>query len=268
MKHRLGIALSGGGLRGIAHIGVLEALREAGVQADCFAGTSAGALVGAMAAAGHSTETMLEFFEERNPFRLSKLALGRPGLFDTEKIVPDFVPLFPDDRFEALDKPLFVAATDLIRARPEIFASGPLVRPLVASSSVPLIFTPTTVAGRPYADGGLTNNFPVEPLEVLCDVVVGVYASPLRDIEPEALDSTLAVSHRAFDLGMFLSSRSKFHRCEVLVCPRELAEVPTFGKADVQRVFEIGLEAGRKQSGEVLQALERMTDPREPAEDG
>lgn len=258
MKHRLGIVLSGGGLRGIAHVGVVEALRQAGLEPDCVAGTSAGALVGAMLAAGHPKEAMLEFFEERSPFRFSKLSMGRPGLFDTEKIVPDLEYLFPDDRFEALAKPLFVTATDLVRARLEIFASGPLIRPLVASSSVPLIFTPTQVDGRPYVDGGVTNNFPVEPLEVLCDVLVGVYASPLRTVEPSDLESTLAVSERAFELGMFLTARSKFHRCEVMICPQELAGVPTFGKAEVRKVFEIGLRAGERRAGDVRVALEEL----------
>jgi len=83
MKHRLGIVLSGGGARGVAHVGVLKALTEHGIRPDCIAGSSSGALVGALYGAGYSPEEMLQFFVDKNPFRLSRLAVAGPGWIDT-----------------------------------------------------------------------------------------------------------------------------------------------------------------------------------------
>jgi len=83
----LGLVLSGGGARGIAHVGVIDALRSHGLALDCIAGSSSGAIVGALAAASHSTETMLEFFQKASPFRLSVVTVRKAGILDTAKVV-------------------------------------------------------------------------------------------------------------------------------------------------------------------------------------
>jgi predicted acylesterase/phospholipase RssA len=101
-KATLGLVLSGGGARGIAHIGVIDALRSHGFEPDCIAGSSSGAIIGALAAAGHPTETMLEFFHKASPFRLSAVAVRKAGILDTAKVVAGFREYFPDDSFEAL----------------------------------------------------------------------------------------------------------------------------------------------------------------------
>ena len=148
MQYGLGMVLSGGGSRGLAHMGVLKALAEEGIQPDCIAATSAGAIVAALYAAGYPPAEVLHFFETLHPYRISKLALHKPGIFDTEKVVADFRDYFPEDSFEALDKQLFLTATDLVGARLEIFNSGPLIRVILASSSAPMVFTPTEIDGR------------------------------------------------------------------------------------------------------------------------
>jgi NTE family protein len=257
VEHQVGIVLSGGGTRGIAHIGVLQALREHGIHPECIAGTSAGALVGALYAAKYSAEEMLEFFKVKSPFKLSKLALRGPGWIDTEKVVADFREYFPEDSFEALSRRLFVTATDLVNARLEIFTSGPLIRPLVASSSVPMVFTPTQIDRRWFSDGGIINNFPVEPLKVLCDVVFGVYATPLRSAYQSDLKSSLAVSQRAFELAMFFSSRRKFHECDVLLCPEELSPFGTFDTKHLEQILEIGYAATIARLDEIRATLDQ-----------
>jgi NTE family protein len=260
MEHQVGIVLSGGGTRGVAHIGVLQALREHGIQPDCIAGTSSGAIVGALYAAGYSAEEMVEFFKVKSPFKLSKLALRKPGFIDTEKVVADFREYFPDDSFDALSRRLFVTATDLVNARLEIFTSGPLVHPLLASSSVPMVFTPTEIDGRWFSDGGIIDNFPVEPLKVLCDAVLGVYASPLRSAHQSDIKSSLAVSQRAFELGMYFTSKRKFHECDVLLCPEKLIRFGTFDTKHLQDVFEIGYSTAIERMDEIRATLdEKLT---------
>ena len=255
MQFELGMVLSGGGSRGLAHIGVLQAFAEEGIEPDCLAATSSGAVVAALYAAGYSAGEMLGFFETKGPFRLSRMSLVKPGFIDTEKVVADLQEYFPEDSFEALKKRLFVTATDIVSARLEIFTSGRLVRAILASSSIPMVFTPTEIEGRWYSDGGLIDNFPVEPLLGLCDVLVGVYASPMREVDRAQLRSSLAVSQRALEIAMYYASRRRFHHCDLLISPRELRRFGVFDTHDLRDIYEVGYAAGRERVEELRRIL-------------
>lgn len=255
VKPTLGLVLSGGGARGIAHVGVIEALRERGLNPDVIAGSSSGAIVGALAAAGHSSETMLDFFATRSPFRFQMVTFGKPGIIDTTKVVESFREYFPENSFEALDTRLFLTATDIANARLAIFESGPLVSAILASCSMPMVFTPTEIGGRWYVDGGVINNFPVEPLRGRCDVLVGHYASPLRVMHTADLDGVLAVAQRALEVGMYFSSKVKFHECDVMLCPDELSRYGLFDTRHHGEIFEIGYRAARERVDAIERAL-------------
>ncbi|MEX0361030.1 MAG: patatin-like phospholipase family protein [Allomuricauda sp.] len=117
----VGLVLSGGGIRGMAHIGLLKAMEEKGVQAQLVAGSSVGALVGALYANGNSIEEMLQFFKETPLFKYDFFAINKPGFIDTERYFKIFKGYFPEDSFEALRIPLFVVATDLLKGEERVF---------------------------------------------------------------------------------------------------------------------------------------------------
>ena len=264
MRYQLGMVLSGGGARGLAHVGVFRALAEEGVEPQVIAGTSAGAIVAALHAAGYSPEVMLEFFIRKNPFRVSKLSLAKPGIFDTEKVVADFLEYFPQDSFEALAKPIFLTATDIVEARPEIFATGRLISAILASASTPALFAPTEIDGHWYSDGGIINNFPVEPLLGHCNSILGVYASPLRSIGEPSLRSSFAVAQRAFEIGSYYSSRRKFHHCDLVLCPPELNIHGTFETKNFAIIEEIGYRAARDQMDTIVGLVNSSGGSRKP----
>lgn len=255
MQYTMGMVLSGGGARGLAHVGVLRALAEEGIEPEVLAGTSAGAVVAALHAAGYSADEMVEFFVKKNPFRMSRLALSRPGIFDTDKVVADFLEYFPEDSFEALRKRIFLTATDLVDAQPEIFASGRLIRAILASASAPLVFTPTEIGGHHYSDGGITNNFPIEPLTGHCRVILGVYVSPIRPVDGGSLKSSLAVAQRSLEIGMFNNSKGKFHECDLLICPPELSRFGPFDTKHMRNIEQIGYHAAREQMERIAQLV-------------
>ena len=113
----VGLVLSGGGYRGAAHAGVIKAMEEFGITPDSISGASAGAIVGALYASGRNGEEILEFLKEYDALSLRHYTFQKPGLFDSAKYHEAFQVIFPEDRFEALQTPLFIAATDLIQSK-------------------------------------------------------------------------------------------------------------------------------------------------------
>ena len=252
----VGIVLSGGGTRGIAHIGVLRALGEHGIFPERAAGTSAGAIVGALYAAGYTPEEMLEFFVRKNPFRLSKVSISKPGIIDSDKVVADFEEYFPENTFESLDRELRVVATELTRGEAVTFDSGPLIPALLASSSVPLMFTPMEVGERVYADGGILSNFPVELIEGRCRTLLGVHVSPVGVQSRSDLRSSLSVLQRALLVGMSRASEAKFPRCDVVIRPSDLTKFSAFDTKHMPEIERVGHAAAIDRMPSIERAIE------------
>ena len=120
----MGLVLSGGGIRGMAHIGLLKAMQEQGMEAQVVAGSSVGALVGALYANGNSIDEMLQFFRETPLFKYDFFAINKPGFIDTERYFKIFKGYFSENTFEALEKPLYVVATDLLKGDERVFYKG------------------------------------------------------------------------------------------------------------------------------------------------
>lgn len=190
-RKRLGLALGAGGARGLAHVGVLFGLAEAGIQVDAIAGTSMGALVGALFATGQ-----LEVFERdlRNR-ELSDLmryldpVWPREGLLSGERATEYLRSLVGDWRIEDLPIPYAAVAVDLVSGEEVWIRSGRLLDAVRASISLPGIFVPVRQGARVLVDGAIRNPVPISPLEALgvdVRVAVNLHAQPVREIEPRA----------------------------------------------------------------------------------
>lgn len=250
--YALGLVLSGGGVRGVAHVGVLRALMEHDVFPDCIAGVSAGAIVGALYAAGHSEREMIGFFQTINPVNLAHFAFAKPGFLDTQKLIPLFDQYFPDNSFEELKRKLLVVATDILSGQPVTFASGELIRPVLASSSVPIVYSPTEINGRWFCDGGIADNFPAHLLTGCCDRILGVHVGPLRSVEIAELGTSMSVLERALDIGMFLQARAKFSLCDLVIQPPGLDGFGMFDKKRVKDIEATGYAAAMARMPEIL----------------
>jgi NTE family protein len=164
-KQRIGLVLSGGGARGFAHIGVMRVLEQAGVEADVVAGTSMGAILGALHASGRSADEIYQLAVNtswRDVFDLSLQA----GLIKGEKFHAFLAELLPP-RFADLQKPLVVTTTDIESGEEVLILEGDLVKAVRASSCFPGAFEPVEFNGRTLADGGIVNNLPVNAAAVL-----------------------------------------------------------------------------------------------------
>ena len=216
--------LSGGGARGIAHLGVLQAFHEAGVVPGAISATSA-----------QTTEY------QRAPCPNAEWGLHRTrwkmlrGELLTQRRIGEFLEKYlPVKYFEDLRIPLHVSATDLEHGGQRIFSAGELIPPLLAASAVPLIFPPVTIDGTPYVDGGLSNNLPVEPFAERRAEVIAVYVNPLP---PYSAQRTI---RRTLDRTFHLSFREMVMRsangCRLFIEPPRLAD---FGMFDLSRSAEI-----------------------------
>jgi NTE family protein len=160
---RVNLALGGGGARGYAHIGVLEVLEERGYEVASIAGTSMGALVGALYAAGtmHDYADWARGLTHRDVLRLLDPAFRAPGAIRATKVFAKVAELLGDRRIEELPIPYTAVATDLTAGREVWFQHGPLAPAVRASIALPSFITPVVIDGRLLADGGLLNPIPV-----------------------------------------------------------------------------------------------------------
>ncbi|HSR59139.1 MAG TPA: patatin-like phospholipase family protein [Robiginitalea sp.] len=241
-SENIGLVLSGGGVRGMAHIGALKALQEHGLEPRWVSGTSVGALVGALYAKGATTEEMLGFFKETPLFRYDFLSILKPGLLDTDRYHKVFEAYWPQNRFEALAKPLFVTATNLQRGRVRTFSQGELVRPLLASAALPPLFSPVLIEGELYSDGGIMNNFPLEPIESVADWVIGSNASVIREVAKKEISSSIQLATRTTELMIYAINREKIGRCHLTFEPPELEKIGVLDKKGIENAFRIGYE--------------------------
>jgi len=239
------LVLSGGGFRGLAHIGVIQALEEAGIEPGLVSGTSAGAVVGALYAQGHSSQEMLGFFREIQLFSLQHYARGKPGWVDPQKFTAHFLKFFPENSFEALKKPLYVTAVDLLEGTLQIFREGPLVPALLASAAFPGLFAPVRIGSGYYVDGGVLNNFPVEPVEA-SEHIIGSYVNRFETLSPDGFQNSLQVLERVFRIVTTHDARAKFGKCHLMLQPEGLEEFETFRQKDLEAIVGLGYEHTRQ----------------------
>ncbi len=172
---RIGLALSGGAARGLAHLGVLQALNEADIPIACVAGCSAGSILGSMYCAGMPLEEIRSYVPYVTWRRIASPARSREGLLNFEKLERLMIMLLGDIEFRDLEIPLAVAVMDTITGERLIIREGRLAPVIRASCSIPGFVTPAEVDGRLLADGGVVDNLPVDgALALGADFVIGV----------------------------------------------------------------------------------------------
>ncbi|KAA3634850.1 MAG: phospholipase [Bacteroidetes bacterium] len=252
---KIGLVLSGGGVRGMAHIGIIQALEENGVDIYAIAGASAGALVGTLYAAGLKPKEILAFYEEHNLFNISYYNLGGAGIFNSEKYQEYYKEYIPENSFEALKKKLFISTTDLEAGRSVIHSTGELLLPLVASASLPPVFSPVEIDNRLHADGGILNNFPVEPLQENCDKIIGSYVSPIKPLGKKDLRSTTQISSRSMSLVLYEAVRQKYHLCDVVLEIEELETINLLNQRQIKEAYEIGYRKAEREMPLILKKL-------------
>ena len=198
-KQKIGLALSGGGALGFAHIGAIQALEEHGVKPDFISGSSMGAIIGAIYCAGYSPAKIMRIIQAEKLYKLDKLMspnlnFKQKGLSSHATLRATLKELIPHDCFDSLEIPFAVCVTNITSGTYEYYYSGKgIVEYVVASASIPGVFDPVVIKNTTYVDGGVLNNLPAEILHQKgCDYIIGVDVLPFLPIEKKSiLDITL-----------------------------------------------------------------------------
>lgn len=240
----IGLALSGGGIRGIAHIGVLKVIEEYNIEIKCISGTSSGSLIGALYAGEYNADEILNLARKYSILSLMSPAFSLLGLSSLDGIEKVFKELLPENSFKSLKIPLYVSVTDLFNGSNEIKTEGNLSKIVKASCSIPVIFKPEIIDDIAYADGGIMNNLPANAIRSQVDILIGVNLIANPHLDKSTLNTAFKVGARTFELSVFQNSQESLKRCDIKIQPAELSKIPIFRHKNVDEIYEIGYRAG------------------------
>lgn len=234
------LILSGGGARGIAHVGVAQALVEHGINPDVISATSSGAFVGALLGYGYPPKEILRIIRETSFYPYLRLGFGASGLLHLQRMESMLCKFIPENTFESLKIPLVVTATDIVLGEEIHFSSGELAKPVLASCCIPGLFSPVHYEGRDLVDGGVLNNLPVEPVINEAGYLIGSHCNPFNLDRP--LKRTSEVVYRSLILAMHTKTRARFALCDLLIEPPELSRFSIFDFRKADLLFQVGYE--------------------------
>ena len=248
-QYKIGLVLSGGGARGFAHLGVIEALNESGIYPDVISGTSAGAIIGVLYADGYSPKKILNLMNTGSRLDFMRPALPREGLLQINGIIKILKTSLRSKNFKELKIPLFVTATDLNNGKAVYFSEGNLYDPIVASASIPVLFQPVKIDGISYVDGGVLDNLPLRPIENKCRILIGSFVNPVGYMEK--ISGLINIAERTFMLSMSKEIFEKAKKFDLFIAPLELRNYKILDPEKAHELFEIGYNATKEKLKEV-----------------
>jgi NTE family protein len=286
-RPKIGLALSGGGAKGLAHIGILKAIDSAGLSVDYITGTSMGSIIGALYAAGYSADSIEKIarkidwdqmlsnqlslrtiiMEEKDEYGKYDLELPwvnhffrlNTGVLEGQELWLKFSELlFPVHQikdFRQLPIPFKCIATDLSSGQPVVLDSGELVSAVRASMAIPSVFTAVDYQGKRLVDGGVVRNFPVKDVkEMGAQIIIGSNVSAGL-VEANKLSNALQVLLQVAFFREAEDTKTEVPLCNIYVqTPLEKYNMASFSQAD--EIIEAGVEEGRK----LYPELKRMAD--------
>ncbi len=276
---KVGIALGGGGVRGLAHVCILQVLDDLHMRPAVIAGTSMGAIVGALYSSGMAAREIREVIERRLILKndtwrdviekredlLKWVSAFKPdfsgsGLINAQGILNSLLSEIKVDSFEDLEIPLLVVAADYWSAEEVIFEKGPLLPALQASMAVPGVFSPVSIEGRVLVDGGVVNLVPYDLLMGRADFIIAVNVSRVRyageDEIPNALEAVLGT----FDIMQTTMLADKLERLkpDIYVWP-QIRDIRMLDFTKIEEVFAQATSAAEELRKQLLRVLGKAT---------
>lgn len=262
MSKKLGLALGSGGSRGVTHLGVLNALEEAGIKPDFIAGCSMGSVVGACYSKGMSVESMLSAVLKLKTFDLldiSAIPVSRGGLLKGNKMLKLLLNNLGDITFADLNIPFCCVATDLLSGRLVTFSEGSVAKAVQASSAIPTLFRPVKHNGMVLVDGGVLCRIPVRQVKDMgADVVIAVDALANTAESVKKVPNIVQLVLRTFDIMDYnqttLREKTEGELCDLTLRPLMLG-MSQYAVKDMEKAFVEGYEAAANNMDKIKELL-------------
>jgi NTE family protein len=256
VRPRIGLALSGGAARCIAHISVLDVLEQEGIPVDAIAGTSGGSIVGALYAAGMPLSQIQRILLKARWKDILSFTVPRTGLISSEGIYRFMEEILPVRKFSNLDLPFAAVATDLRTGEKVAITTGSLARAVQASCSLPVIFTPTEINRRPLVDGGVASQLPVRTVreELGAKKVIAVNVN-YRALETDRFDTVITIAAHLSALWASRNAREEEKLADVVV-PVNTAGIPLYDLSKAKELLRRGARAAEEKMPEIRALFE------------
>lgn len=239
-KKPINLVLSGGGARGIAHLGIVQALKENGYEIKGISGTSMGALMGSMLAARFKPLQILEAIEDRDIVKRINHGIfkSKGGLMTYKPLARFLKRMFPVDDFSQLSIPFYCVTSNLSTGKAELHHSGPFLEKVLASSSIPIIFEPIIIDEETHCDGGLFNNMPVDPFIDGEFPIFGVNVNSIK--YQKEFDGIKEMATRVYQTAIASSVIENRKHCNDYIEIPELRKYGTLEFKEAQAIFDLG----------------------------
>ncbi len=255
-KPQVGIALGGGAARGLAHIGVLATLAEAGVPMDIITGTSIGAIVGGIFAAGGDLDWLAKLVLTLKWDQLVDLTVPRMGFLKTEKLLHLLELLCRQKKIEDLEIKFGAVAVDIATGEELVLTSGDIAGAAMASAAIPGVFLPHKLDDRLLVDGGIRNQVPIEAAKKLgADLVIAVDVGGA--VIPMKVQSVIDVILQSVVIMQEEANAHKIAQADVVIAP-PVGGIRPFDLSDAAQTIELGRIAAKEKLPEIFAALNKL----------
>lgn len=249
--YKLGLALSGGGAKGFAHIGAIKALEERGIIPEVISGTSAGAVAAAMYSSGISPEDILGLFVKHDVRDFLNFTMSAKSFLKYDGFSLFLKNVLPVKNIEELKIPVHIIATNFDKGVYEDFTEGELVPRIMASCTLPVVFQPLKINGTRYVDGGLFKNLPVSPIRHLCEKIIAINVNP--HLINEHKENMLYVAAKSYQYVFQANVSQDKAICDWLIEINSVLKYKTFELKKAREIYELGYN-------EMCSALEKAQD--------
>lgn len=251
-SHRgIGLALSGGAARGIAHIAVLDILEQEGVPVYAIAGTSAGSIIGALYCAGMPVSEIQRTLMNTKWRDILRFTVPRTGLISSDGIYHFMEKVLPIKKFSALPLPFAAVATDLRTGEKVSITTGSIAKAVQASCSLPVIFTPTEINKKTLVDGGISSQIPVRTVreELGIKIVVAVNVN-FKALELEQFDNMVKIATHLSALWASRNAREEEKLADVVIQVNARG-IPLYDLSKAEELLKRGKKATEDKMPEI-----------------
>jgi NTE family protein len=243
-KFKTGLVLSGGGTRGFAHLGIIAALFEKGIVPDVISGTSVGAIVGAFIASGKSPQEVLAIFKKGWFFKYTKLHIPVDGLLKLDGLKEVLQKEINAKDIEDLEFPFYVSVSNLNTGLVEYKSAGPLGETVLASASIPILFSPVKLGTELYVDGGVVDNIPVKPIQNDCEKMIVCNISP---INPKAkVKNLIQITSRTFYMNVNARTHEIAGSAAIYIEPEGIDKFDILSLSHADKLYKLGYDSAIK----------------------